>query len=82
MNHNAKAWLRRVADSLEDWPPKDDRGASTVVTSPTGAAALLIQRLVPHDLRMAVTLALPKIDTHDFLEAAALVRLAARQLPD
>jgi len=82
MNHNAKAWLRRVADSLEDWPPKDLRGASRAVMTPIGAAMLIIQRRIPDHLRQAVTLALPVMETSDFDEAAALVRLTARQLPD
>jgi len=82
MKHNAKSWLRRVADTLEDWRPRDDVGASRITTTPLGAAILTIQRLVPPHLRLAVRLALPRIETHDFDEAAALVRLAARQLPD
>jgi len=82
MNHNTKAWLRRVADTLEDWPPRDERGASRAVNTPIGAALLTIQRLVPHHLRLAVTRALPIMRTRDFDEAAALIRLRARQLPD
>jgi len=82
MEHNARAWLVRVADAVEDWPPKDDRGASRAVSTPTGAAALIIQRLVPRHLHRAVALALPVMRTRDFAEAAALIRLTARHLPD
>src|SRR5262249_9372308 len=82
MQHSVKAWLLRIADVLEDWPPKNDRGASRVVATPTGAAAVMIQRLAPPHLQQAVSLSLPVMRTRDFAEAAALIRLSARQLPD
>jgi len=80
MQHSVKAWLLRIADVLEDWPPKYNRGASRAVSTPTGAAALIVQRRVPAHLHQAVSLALPVMGTRDFAEAAALIRLTARQL--
>jgi hypothetical protein len=81
MQHSVKAWLLRIADVLDDWPPKYDRRRIQGVSTPTGAAAVIIQRRVPAHLHRAVSLSLPVMRTRDFAEAAALIRLTARQLP-
>jgi hypothetical protein len=79
MQHSVTSWLLQIADVLENWPPKNIRGASRAVSTPTAAAAFIIQRRVPAHLHQAVSLSLPVLRMRDFAEAAALIRLTARK---
>jgi len=74
--HDAKAWLAHLADLLEQ-PPSDDAAAALLANTLEAAAILAIQRNVPTEPRRGVRLAMPRSNTHDFVEAANLIRDAA-----
>jgi hypothetical protein len=76
-------WLLATASVIRDWGtmPKEEIDSTMVEATPGEAAAYIVDRHVPQDLRADLLRALPRLTQYSFHHAAWQIRQAAFQHP-
>jgi hypothetical protein len=76
-----KRWLLATASVIRDWGamPREEIDSTMAAATPAEAAAYIVHRHVPLDLRADVLRALPRLTQYSFHHAAWQIRQAAFQ---